>query len=196
MKNKFALVLAAAIWAASTSASALAADYKIDDTHTTVGFKVKHLFSKVQGQFNKFEGTFSYDAADVSQWKADAVIQAASIDTNVKKRDKHLRSKDFFETETYPTITFKSTGARDLAGSTAKVDGLLTIHGIEKPVTLDVEVHGEGTDPWGNTRLGLTAVTKINRKDFGLGWNQVLESGQLLVGEEIEIVLEIEGLKQ
>jgi polyisoprenoid-binding protein YceI len=132
----------------------------------------------------------------VSQWAAAATIDAASIDTNVEKRDAHLRSKDFFETDKYPTLTFKSTGARDLAGNTAKVDGILSLHGVEKPVTLDVEIHGEGADPWGNTRLGLTATTKINRKDFGLGWNEVLESGQLLVGEEIEIVLEIEGLKQ
>ncbi len=193
MQNKLAFALAAVL---AVSAPVFAADYKIDDTHTTVGFKVRHLFSKVQGQFKKFEGTFSYDAADLSQWKAEAVIDTASVDTNVAKRDEHLRSKDFFETDTYPTMTFKSTGARDLAGNTAKLDGVLTLHGVEKPVTLDVEIHGEGTDPWGNTRLGLTASTTINRKDFGLTWNQALESGQLLVGEEIEIVLEIEGLKQ
>ena len=194
MKNKCSLMLAAVLLFGA--GPALAADYKIDDAHTTVGFKVRHLFSKVQGQFKKFEGTFSYDAADLSQWKTEAVIDAASIDTNVEKRDNHLRSKDFFETDVHPTLTFKSTGAHDLAGSTAKVDGLLTMHGVTKPVTLDVEILGEGVDPWGNTRLGLTAKTTVNRKDFGLGWNQALESGQLLVGEEIEITLEIEGLKQ
>lgn len=196
MKRTSVLFLAAVVWAGSASTAALAADYKVDADHSTVGFKVKHLFSKVQGQFKKFQGTFSYDPADVTQWKADAVIEAASIDTNVEKRDNHLRSKDFFETEKYPTITFKSTGAHDLSGDTAKVDGILSIHGVEKPVTLDVEIHGEGNDPWGNTRLGLTATAKINRKDFGLVWNQVLESGKLLVGEEVEIVLELEGLKQ
>lgn len=196
MKNKLALLVATVLWTGSVSTAAIAADYKVDDTHTTVGFKVKHLFSKVQGQFKKFEGTFSYDPTDLAQWKAKAVIDATSIDTNVAKRDEHLKSKDFFEAETYPTITFESTGAHDLQGDTAKLDGVLTIHGVAKPVTLDVEVHGEGTDPWGNTRLGLTATTTINRKDFGLGWNQVLESGQLLVGEDIEITLEIEGLKQ
>lgn len=193
MKHPLALALAAVL---AVSAPAFAADYKIDDAHTTVGFKVRHLFSKVQGQFKKFQGTFSYDAADLSQWKAEAVIDTASIDTNVAKRDEHLRSKDFFEVETYPTLTFQSTGARDLVGNTAKLDGVLTLHGVSKPVTLDVEIHGEGTDPWGNTRIGLTASTTINRKDFGLTWNQAVESGQLLVGEEIEIVLEIEGLKQ
>lgn len=196
MKIKFSPMMTAVLLAGFVSSSALAADYKIDETHTTVGFKVKHLFSKVQGQFKKFEGTFAYDPTDLTQWKASAVIDAASIDTNVQKRDAHLRSKDFFETETYPTIAFESTGARDLQGSTAKLDGVLTIHGVAKPVTLDVEIHGEGVDPWGNTRLGLTATTKINRKDFGLIWNEVLESGQLLVGEDIEITLEVEGLKQ
>ncbi len=197
MKKKLVSVLAAALWAGSVFSTAVfAAEYKIDADHSTVGFKVKHLFSKVQGQFKKFEGTFSYDPADLTQWKAEATIDAASIDTNVEKRDNHLRSKDFFEVEKYPTITFKSTGAHDLSGDKAKVDGLLTIHGVEKPVTLDVEIHGEGADPWGNTRLGMTATTTINRKDFGLAWNQLLESGKVLVGEEVEIVLELEGLKQ
>jgi polyisoprenoid-binding protein YceI len=190
------LLLLAALLALVPASAASAADYTVDHSHSTVSFKVRHLFSKVLGEFKTFEGSFSYDAADLSQWKVEAKADAASIDTNTPKRDEHLRSKDFFDTDNFPAITFKSTGARDLAGQTAKLEGVLTIRGVEKPVTFDVEVHGEGTDPWGNTRLGLTATTKIDRKDFGLTWNETLETGQLLVGEEIEITLEIEGLKK
>ena len=195
MKIKSLSAIAAALILSSGSA-VWAADYAVDAAHTTVSFKIRHLFSKVQGEFKVFEGSFSYDPADLSQWKVEARADAASIDTNVEKRDNHLRSKDFFDTANYPEVTFKSTGARDQEGDTAKLDGLLTIHGVEKPVTFDVEVHGEGNDPWGNTRLGLTATARINRKDFGLTWNETLETGQLLVGEEVDITLEVEGIKK
>lgn len=188
-------ILAAAFMIASTTA-VCAADYSVDPAHSTVSFKIRHLFSKVQGEFKTFEGSFSYDASDLTQWKTEAVIDAASIDTNTAKRDEHLRSKDFFDTANFPKITFKSTGAREGADGAVVLDGLLTIHGVELPVELNVTIHGEGTDPWGNTRLGLTAVTKINRKDFGLTWNELLESGQALVGEDVEITLEIEGLRK
>ena len=194
--KKSPLLLLVAVIALTPASAALAADYTVDHSHSTVSFKIRHLFSKVQGEFKAFEGTFSYDASDLSQWKAEAVVDAASIDTNTAKRDEHLRSKDFFDTAKFPSIMFKSTGARDLTGRSAKLDGLLSIRGVEKPVTFDVEVHGEGTDPWGNTRLGLTATVTINRKDFGLTWTETLETGQLLVGEEVEITLEIEGLKK
>jgi polyisoprenoid-binding protein YceI len=194
MKNKLILTLAAALFL--TAGPALAADYTVDAAHTTVSFKIRHLFSNVVGEFKQFEGTFSYDPKDSKTWKTEAVVQAASIDTNTAKRDEHLKSKDFFDVATHPTLTFKSTGVRKVKGAKAKLDGVLTIHGISKPVTMSVEFHGEGNDPWGNTRLGLTASTKINRKDFGLIWNQTLETGQLLVGEEVEIILEIEGIKK
>ena len=170
--------------------------YAIDTDHTTVGFKIRHLFSNVQGAFDQFEGTIVYVPGKSEQWAVNATIQAASINTKVAKRDNHLRSKDFFEVETYPTITFRSTGITDVQGGTAKLHGLLTIHGVEKPVVLDLEIHGEGKDPWGNVRSGFTATMKINRKDFGLNWNQVVETGGLLVGEEVEITLEVEGVAQ
>ncbi len=171
-----------------------AATYKIDLDHTTVSFKIRHLFSNVTGHFKQFEGAIEYDPATSDKWNTTATIQAASIDTNVAGRDKHLKSADFFDVEKYPTITFKSTGVIDATKDGAKLNGVLSIHGVEKPVTLNLEIHGVGKDPWGNTRAGFTATTKINRKDFGLTWNKAVESGQLLVGEEVEITLEVEGV--
>lgn len=178
------------------SGSAWAATYNIDKDHTTIGFKIRHLFSWVQGTFNEFEGTIEYDPEHPETWKVEAVIKAASIDTRVEARDKHLRTYEFFDATNYPTLTFKSTQVTDVTPARAKVSGLLTIHGVEKPVTLDVQIHGVGKDPWGNTRAGFTAEIQINRKDFGLTWNEILESGQVFVGEEVFITLEVEGLLQ
>ena len=171
-----------------------ATTYAIDKDHTTASFKIRHLFSKVEGTFNEFEGTFDYVPGQPEQWKAQATIQAASIDTRVAQRDEHLRGPEFFDVKTYPTLTFASTKVTDATATSANVEGLLTIHGVEKPVVLKVEIHGEGKDPWGNVRSGFTATTTINRKDFGLTWNKAVETGQLLVGDEVEITLEVEGL--
>ncbi len=188
-----ALIVAVAIGMLAAP-SAWASTWTIDKDHTTVSFKIRHLFSKVQGEFKAFEGTFDYEPGKPGLWKTSATIQAASIDTNVEQRDNHLRSKDFFEVETYPTITFVSTGVRGASQTSAKLDGTLTIHGVSQPVVFDLQIHGVGKDPWGNVRSGFTATTTINRKDFGLTWNQALETGQLLVGEEVEITLEVEGI--
>ncbi len=174
--------------------SAWATTYAIDPDHTTVSFKVRHLFSNVQGTFNQVEGTIDYVPDHPEQWKTAATIQAASLSTRVDKRDQHLRSKDFFDVGQFPVITFRSTGVAEATATGGKLSGLLAIHGVEKPVVLDLTIHGEGKDPWGNVRSGFTATTKINRKDFGLNWNQVLETGQLLVGEDVEITLEVEGI--
>ena len=171
-----------------------ATTYTIDHDHTTVSFKIRHLFSNVEGTFNTFEGTFDYVPDQPEQWKAQAFIQAASIDTRVEQRDTHLRSPDFFDAEQYPVIAFTSTGVSEVTEEGAKLQGLLMIRGVERPVTLDLVIHGEGKDPWGNLRSGFTATTTINRRDFGLIWNQVLETGQVLVGEEVAITLEVEGL--
>ena len=171
-----------------------AAVYKVDADHTTVSFKVRHLFSKVQGLFNKFDGIVEYEPGKPESWKTSGTIDAASINTNVAERDKHLKSADFFDVAKYPTITFKSTKITSATDTNAKLEGLLMMHGVEKSVTLDLEIHGVGKDPWGNTRAGFTATTKINRKDFGLNWNETLETGGVLVGEEVEITLEIEGI--
>ena len=174
----------------------LAATYKVDTDHTSVSFKIRHILSYVQGHFREFEGSFDYEPGKPETWKAEGTIQAASIDTNVKERDKHLRSSDFFDAEKFPTLSFKTTGVKEVTETGAKVDGLLTLHGVEKPVVLDVEIYGIAKDPWGNTRASFTATTKINRKDFGLNWNEVLETGQVLVGEEVKITLEVEGMLQ
>jgi polyisoprenoid-binding protein YceI len=177
-------------------AAAWAEAYKVDLDHTSVSFKIRHLFSKVQGSFKEFDGKFEYDPAAPEKSTAEAVVQAASIDTNVAQRDKHLKSADFLDVEKYPVMTFKSTGIKDATAESAKLHGLLTIHGVERPVVFDLEILGVGKDPWGNERAAFTANTTINRKDFGLNWNQAVETGQLLVGEEVEITIEAEGIKQ
>ncbi len=182
-----ALFLSQPVWAAA---------YKVDTDHTSVSFKIRHILSYVQGNFNQFEGSFDYEPGKPETWKAEGTIQAASIDTNVEKRDAHLRTADFFDVEKFPVITFKTTGVKEASENTAKVDAVITIHGVERPIALDVEIYGVAKDPWGNTRASFTATTTINRKDFGLTWNKTLEAGQVLVGEEVKITLEVEGVLQ
>ena len=189
--TRFIATLGALLIGAS---SAWATTYAVDKEHSTISFKVRHLFSKVQGTFNDFEGTFDYVPDHPEQWKAQTTIQVASIDTHVEKRDRHLRSADFFDAAQYPTITFRGTEVTEATPTSAKLHGLLTLHGVEQPIVLNVAILGAGKDPWGNIRSGFTATAAINRKDFGLAWNQTLETGQLLIGEEVEIVLEVEGL--
>jgi polyisoprenoid-binding protein YceI len=171
------------------------ATYDLDVDHTTVGFKIKHLLSWTKGQFNEFKGTFEYDPEKPEASKVEAAVKVGSIDTNVPQRDTHLKSKDFFDAEQFPEMTFKSTKFTPEGKDKAKLEGLLTIHGVEKPVVFDVDVLGVAKDPWGNVRAAFTAETKINRKDFGLGWNKTLETGQFLVGEEVTITLEVEGIQ-
>lgn len=191
----FTFFLSAVLWL-GLAAPAFAANYAIDLDHTTVSFKIRHLLSYVQGQFNQFEGSFVYDSEKPESWKAKVTVQAASIDTNVAPRDKHLRSPDFFDVEKFPTLTFVGTNVTDTTPASAKLHGLLTIHGVEKPVVFDLAIHGVAKDPWGNVRAAFTATATINRKDFGLAWNKTVETGQLLVGEEVVITLEVEGLLQ
>jgi polyisoprenoid-binding protein YceI len=193
-KAKFWMVLSIGILLGNTAL--FAATYKIDETHTAVSFKIRHILTPVQGHFKKFEGTFDYDPEKPEVWKTEATIDAASIDTNVEARDKHLRSADFFDVEKYSILTFKSTGVTDVTSTGAKLNGILNLHGVEKPVTLDLEIHGVVADPWGNTIASFTATTTINRKDFGLAWNKTLETGQFLVGEEVTIVLDVAGFLQ
>lgn len=171
-----------------------AATYTIDPAHSTVGFRIRHMLSYVRGTFNEFDGAFDYDPDHPELWKAEATIQAASIDTRVEKRDTHVRSKDFFDVAQFPAITFHTTGASNLHDGHATLKGVLSMHGVEKPVLLDVTVHGVAKDPWGNIRSGFTATTTLSRKDFGLNWNQALETGQLLVGDDVEVTIEVEGI--
>jgi polyisoprenoid-binding protein YceI len=178
------------------AAPASAATYKVDPDHSTVGFTVRHLFSKVRGAFDQYEASFVYVPGAPEQWSAKATIQAESINTKVVARDKHLRSSDFFDVAKHPTITFESTGVSQATATSAQLQGNLTIRGVTQPVTLDVAILGVATDPWGNERAGFTATTTINRRDFGLDWNEALETGQLLVGEEVTLELEVEGIAQ
>lgn len=177
-------------------ASSPAITYQVDPDHSNVGFEVRHLFTKVQGRFDRFEGTIQFDPAKPEATVVEGTIEAASINTNVEQRDKHLRSDDFFDVAKFPKITFVSTGTAEIDASKkgGKLAGKLTIHGVEKPVTLEVTYLGAAKDPWGNQRAGFSASTTINRKDFGLAWNETLESGGLLVGEEVKIEIDAEGM--
>ena len=183
-------VLACSVWATP----AWATTYTIDPGHSTVSFRIRHLFTQVQGVFRDFNGTVDYVPGQPGQWKAEATIQTASIDTRVEKRDTHLRSKDFFHAGPFPAITFKSAQVIDATATGGKLEGVLTMHGVERPVTLEFAILGEGKDPWGNQRAGFHASTKLNRKEFGVIWNEKLETGDLLLGEEVQVELDIEGI--
>ena len=173
-----------------------AANYKIDVDHSNVGFKVRHLIGNVNGRFDKYEGTFIYDKTNSKIWKAMATIDAASINTNNAKRDEHLRSEDFFDVKKFPTLKFESTKVGEMKKSKVDLFGNLTIHGVTKPVVLLLEPMGEGKDPYGNEVASFVATVKINRKDYGLTWNEAVETGGVLVGDDVEIALEISGYKQ
>ncbi len=196
MPGKYRQTVAAAVVALLILPSVAAAkSYKIDPAHTSVGFRIRHLFSYVEGRFNRFEGQIEFDPQVPEKTKVVGSIEVASIDTNLAERDKHLRGKDFFDVARFPRITFESTKVTDIdkKAMKAKLHGKLTIHGVTKEIVLDVAFLGEGTDPWGNKKAGFSARGKINRKDFGLGWNEVLETGGLLVGEEVELRVDAEG---
>ncbi len=165
----------------------------IDAEHSAVTFKVRHLFTKVNGQFRKFEGAIYMDADDLGASKVVVTIKAASIDTNVEGRDEDLRSKRFFDVETFPDLTFTSTSITGVA-SAAKIRGVLSMHGVSREVVLDAQFLGSAKDPWGNQRYGFHAETKVNRKDFRMAWNEVIEAGGVMVGDEVEISLDIEAV--
>ncbi|WP_079504670.1 YceI family protein [Mesobacillus jeotgali] len=169
------------------------AKFAVDQAHSAVGFEVKHMMvSKVKGQFNSY--TADVEAADLTDLTTATIafkLDTASIDTRNEDRENHLKSADFFDVEQYPTIDFKSTSiTRD--GDDYKVTGDLTIKGVTKPVTFDVEFGGKGTNPWGVEVYGFEAEAKINREDFGLTWNAALETGGVLVGKDIKIKVELE----
>jgi polyisoprenoid-binding protein YceI len=170
--------------------------YSIDPAHTTAEFVVRHLMiTKVRGRFTSITGTIVVPEDTGLPTSVDVTIDAASIDTHEPQRDAHLKSADFLEAETYATITFKSTGV-DGTGDAFKVRGDLTIHGVTRPVVLDTTFEGRGSDPWGNDRIGYEAHAKISRKDFGLAWNQALETGGVVVGDEVKIELNVEAIAQ
>ena len=172
-----------------------AGTYVIDASHSVVEFAARHLgLAKVRGRFNEFSGTIVV-ADDIADSRADVTITADTIDSRDSSRDEHLRSGDFLNVEQFPTLEFHSTGVRQ-DGDDWKVDGDLTIAGQTRPVTLDVDFEGSAIDPWGGSRVGFSATTKVNREDFGLTWNMALETGGWLVGKEVKIDLSVAAVKQ
>jgi polyisoprenoid-binding protein YceI len=173
-----------------------AGDYKIDPAHSIIGFAVRHLeINWVEGRFKEFEGTIHYDDKDVTKSSVEFSAKVESIDTGVAPRDKHLRTADFFEVEKYPTMTFKSTGVERKGKDSYVLRGDLTLKGVTKPVQLPFRVAGAVQDPWGNTRFGVEAQTKINRRDFGINYGSAFAGGGLDVGNEVTISLQLEASK-
>jgi polyisoprenoid-binding protein YceI len=182
----------------ATTAAAGVETYEIDRSHSSIGFKIRHLLTKVPGAFRQYSGTVKIDPEKRDTVEVEATIDAASIDTDDTKRDDHLRNADFFDVPKFPKITFK---ANKLSGvnadrTKAKLEGELTIRDVTKPVVLDVEWYGTATDPWGNHKAAFAGTTTLNRKDFGIVWNKTLDAGGYLVGDEVEVEINIEATKK
>jgi polyisoprenoid-binding protein YceI len=170
--------------------SASASDWTFDSAHTSAQFAVRHMMvSTVRGAFSGVTGAASFDEKDVSKGSVEVTIPVATVDTREPKRDAHLKSADFFDVEKFPTMTFKSTKVTKVADGKLKVDGNLTIHGITKPVVLDVDMTPV-MNPGPKARIGISATAKVNRKDFGLMWNRALEAGGVMVGDEVSIQID------
>jgi polyisoprenoid-binding protein YceI len=171
--------------------------WNIDPAHSVAEFKVKHMMiSNVKGQFPKVSGALTLDESNLANSRVDATIEAASIETRDAQRDAHLKSADFFHVEKFPTLSFKSTGIRQVRDGELAAEGDLTIRGVTRKVIFSVEgPTPPAKDPWGNTRVAVSATTKINRKDFGLTWNTALETGGILVGDEVTITLDVQFVK-
>jgi len=180
------------------SSAGPAATWEFDPVHTGVQFKVRHLMvSHVRGDFEKVSGKIVYDERDISRSSADITIDASSINTRVAKRDEHLKSPDFLDAAKYPSLVFKSKKVEKAGDGKLKMTGDLTIRGVTKEVVLDIEGPTSPIrDPAGKTRVGGVASTKINRKDFGLTWNKAIETGGVVVGDEVEITIDIEIIKE
>ena len=181
----------------TTSTAPQTTTWNIDPAHAVAEFKVKHMMiSNVKGQFHKVTASLTLDESNLANSRVEAVIEAASIETRDPQRNGHLKSADFLDVENFPTLSFKSTRVSVIGDGELAVEGDLSIRGVTRKVSFSVEGPTPPTkDPWGNTRIGLSATTKINRKDFGLTWNAALETGGILVGEEVTITLDVEFLK-
>ena len=171
--------------------------WDIDAVHSSVGFTVRHMVvAKVHGQFTKWGGTLDLDPEQLTGSKVDIDIDAASIDTRDEKRNGHLKSADFLDVEKHPNITFKSKLIEKKGSDTYRMMGDLSIRGVTRDVVLDVEYGGRAADPWGGERMGFTAKGQIDRKDFGAKWNAALEAGGFVVGDKVDITIEIEAVKK
>ncbi len=190
------ILVAAGLLPAATPAFAAPETYIIDPAHSGVGFSIRHLFSRVPGRYTKFEGKIVVDRDDYSKSTVEVSIDAASIDTNEPDRDKHLKSPDFFDVAKNPKITFKSTKVNQSGPNKLSVEGSLTIRGTTRAVTLDVDVLGFGPGYGGGFRGGFEGRTRINRQDFGVAWNDVIEGGGAVLGEDVDISLNVEAAKE
>ncbi len=182
----------------SLPAAAATSTWQVDPNHSAAQFAVRHLaISTVRGAFTRVNGTIQLDDKDISKSSVEVTIDADSVDTRVPNRDKDLRSDHFFDVEKYPTITFKSTKVEQAEPGKLKVTGDLTIHGVTKPVVLDVEGPTAAVkDPWGNQRAAANATTKINRQDFGVKWNATMDGGGLVVGDDVAITIDVEMVQK
>ena len=170
--------------------------WNIDPVHSAIHFSVRHMVvAKTRGRFGKFSGELSFDAANPSAGSVQVSIDSASIDTADGQRDAHLKSADFFDVEKFPQASFRSTKVEDVGGDRYRITGDLSIRGVTKPVVLEATYQGSGKDPWGGERLGFSATTSVDRRQFGLEWNKALETGGVLVGEKVELTLEVEAVK-
>jgi polyisoprenoid-binding protein YceI len=171
--------------------------WEIDSSHSGIHFSVRHLvIAKVRGQFGRWSGTVLVPGGDVGRASVDVTIDASSIDTGVADRDTHLKSADFFDVATYPSITFRTDRVESQGNGRWQLVGQLTLKGVTREVTFSVESHGRTADPWGNLRAAFTAKTAIDRRDFGLTWNQMLETGGVVVGERVDIEVDLEAVQQ
>lgn len=187
MKKNFIATVLAGLLIGSSCASA--AVFKVDPAHTTVGFNVKHMMiSTVSGKFGEFSGTYDLDKGLFKSLSGQ--IKTSSVDTGIAKRDDHLRSADFFDAANFGDITFTMTSA-----TKTKMTGNLTIRGVTKKVVLNIDMGGVVTDPWGNVRSGFVLTGSVSRKDFGLNWNKAIEAGGVVVGDEVKLIVEIEGIE-
>jgi polyisoprenoid-binding protein YceI len=180
----------------ATTTDSATRTYKVDKAHSEVVFQIRHLVTKVRGRFDDFEGTIQLNEEKPEVSAVEFTIKAASIDTNEKDRDTHLRSADFFDVEKFPNLTFRSKGIFRKGPESYEVIGDLTIHGVTKEIVLPVTHLGKAKDPWGLERVGFEAEITLNRKDFGLLWNAPLEFGGFLVGDDVKASLSIQGIAQ
>ena len=199
IKNLRTWPVLAAFIGSSLSPSLAAADnaWSVDTSHSAARFTVRHMMvSNLAGQFQKVSGTVQYDGKNLNKASVDATIDATSVDTHDSQRDEHLRGKDFFETEKFPTISFKSKQVTAAKDGSFKNLGTLTMHGVSRDVTLEAEPLAPAVkDPWGKTRTGTSATTKINRKDFGITYGKNLDNGGAMVGDDVKITIDIELIK-
>lgn len=181
---------------AATDLSHVTGDYTIDPAHSRIGFTVRHaMITNVRGEFTEYEGSLHLDGADPARSTAELTIKVASVDTSQAQRDEHLRTGDFFDAGTYPQITFRSTSAEQAGDGTYRLHGNLTIKDVTRPVTLDLEYTGSATDLYGANRAGFEGGTTIDRTDWGLTYNAALETGGVLIGERVKLVLDISAVK-